>query len=80
MIISISGGVFLFCCCFAPIAYYFKEKHRKKRLAETWDQRVKEAAEELSKSDKLGSIFGSGTGTGSSEGSESKGKKKKKKK
>ncbi|KAK5979340.1 hypothetical protein GCK32_019433 [Trichostrongylus colubriformis] len=59
LIIALSVVGVILLCIVGRIAYHFKEEHRKKRLAETWEQRVKEAAEEIEKSSK--SPGGSGT-------------------
>ncbi|EYB80836.1 hypothetical protein Y032_0398g714 [Ancylostoma ceylanicum] len=52
LIIVIIAIVLVVACCIAlPIAYSIKEKRRKQYLAETWDQRVKEAGEQISKTE-----------------------------
>nr|CDJ87868.1 unnamed protein product [Haemonchus contortus] len=55
--------VILLCICL-PIAYHFKEKRRKKRLAETWDQRVKEAGKEIEKEGDSSVFTGSAVPSG----------------
>ncbi|KAK6746665.1 hypothetical protein RB195_000126 [Necator americanus] len=47
--------ILVLCCLGLPIAYNIREKKRKEYLAQTWDQRVKEAGEQASKTSSSGS-------------------------
>ncbi|WKY09825.1 hypothetical protein Q1695_002296 [Nippostrongylus brasiliensis] len=53
-------GVLIFVGVVAPVAYHYKEQYRKKRLAATWEQRVREAAMDMELQSSL-----SATSTGS---------------
>lgn len=82
-ILALFFGLVIFCGCFVPIAYHFQQEHYKKRLAETWEQRVKEAGEELSrtggKTAGSSSAGSSGSSSAPSTGTTKGGKKKRKK-